>query len=476
MKVLFVASEADPFIKTGGLGDVAGALPKELIKAGVDVRVVLPKYMKIKEKYREKLNFIKWFMVSVGWRRQYCGLFEYDIEGVKYYFIDNEQYFQRAELYGHFDDGERFAFFNRAVLEALKEIDYKPDVIHCNDWQTGLIPVLLKLEYAKDDFFSQIKSVYSIHNLLFKGNFDPNILPELIGYDMTPYTNGSLEFNGGVSFMKGGINYSDAISTVSYSYAEEIQTEYYGEGLDGLLRHRSNVLTGIVNGIDYEIYNPEKDTNIYLNYNLETIENKTINKRNLQMESGLPVADDIPLIAIVSRLTNQKGMDLVIPMVDRILRRDVQIVILGTGDAGYEEHFKNLHYRYPDKVSANIKFNDVLAHKIYAGADIFLMPSLFEPCGLGQLIALRYGTIPIVRETGGLRDTVKPYNKYEGTGRGFTFSNYSANEFIEATETAINCYKDKEIWLGLIKEAMTTDNSWNKSAQQYKKMYEDLMV
>ena len=476
MKILFVTSESDPFIKTGGLGDVAGALPKELAKNGEDIRVILPKYKNIKAEYKEKLNFVKWFMVQVGWRRQYCGIFEYDNEGVKYYFIDNEQYFLRDGLYGYYDDGERFAYFDRAVLEALKELDFKPDIIHCNDWQTGLIPMLLKLEYSKDSFYKEIKSVYSIHNLLFKGNFDPNILPELFGYNMEPFNNGSIEFNGGVCFMKGGINYSDRISTVSKSYAEEIQTEYYGEGLDGLLRWRRNDLIGILNGIDYDSYNPEKDPYIYATYNFKTIENKKLNKQKLQQELGLPQKEDVPLISIISRLTNQKGIDLVIDIIDRMLTKNVQLIILGTGDRGYEEHFKNLHYRYPEKISTNIKFNDELAHKIYAGSDIFLMPSLFEPCGLGQLIALRYGSIPVVRETGGLKDTVIPYNKYEGTGRGFTFKNFNANEFMEVTNNAIECFKNKEIWQGLIKEAMNSNNSWSKSAKQYKDMYEALLV
>ncbi|WP_286905250.1 glycogen synthase GlgA [Clostridium sp. UBA1652] len=475
MKILFVTSEADPFIKTGGLGDVAGALPKELNKEGVDIRVILPKYKDLKNEYKDKLRFVKWFMVQVGWRRQYCGIFEYDIKGVRYYFIDNEQYFSRDGLYGYYDDGERFAFFDRAVVEAMKELEFKPDVVHCNDWQSGLIPMLLKLEYSKDSFYSGIKSVYSIHNLLFKGVFDPNILPELFGYDMEPYNNGSIEFNGGVSFMKGGINYSDKVSTVSSSYAEEIQTEYYGEGLDGLLRSRNHQLIGILNGIDYESYDPETDKSIYENYSFETINKKSLNKKLLQSELNLPVREDVPMISIISRLTSQKGIDLVIDIADRILKDDVQLVILGTGDSIYEEHFRNLHYRYPEKVSTNIKFNDALAHKIYAASDIFFMPSLFEPCGLGQLIALRYGTIPVVRETGGLKDTVIPYNKYEGTGRGFTFKNFNSNEFLEATTTALECFKNKEIWTGLVREAMNADNSWTKSAKVYLDMYKDLV-
>lgn len=475
MKVLFIASEADPFIKTGGLGDVMGALPKSLVKQGVDARVIIPKYKNIKDKYKDKLYFIKWFTVPVGWRNSYCGIFEYEYEGVKFYFIDNEQYFNREGLYGHYDDGERFAFFDRAVLQAMKELDFRPDVIHCNDWQTGMVPVLLKLEYSKDPFYSDIKSVYSIHNLLFQGNYGPEVLQELFGYDMEPFNNGSLELHGGVSFMKGGINYSDRVSTVSYTYASEIQSENYGERLDGLLRARNNVLSGILNGIDYDIYNPSNDNYIFKNYNLNNIEDKKLNKLGLQKQLGLPEREDVPIIGVVSRLTNQKGMDLVVNIADRLLQHNIQLVVLGTGDRSYEDHFRNLQYRYPDKVSINIMFSDELAHRIYAGSDMFLMPSLFEPCGLGQLIALRYGTIPIVRETGGLKDTVTPYNKYTGEGNGFSFYNYISSELLATIEYAIKSYHNKQVWNGLIKQAMTSDNSWEKAAGDYRRLYESLL-
>ena len=476
MKVLFVTSEAEPFAKTGGLGDVAGSLPRDLKNLEVDVSVIMPYYKEIKEKYNDKLYFVKWFTVSVGWRDQYCGLFQYEFEGVKYYFIDNERYFDRDGLYGYYDDAERFAFFDRAVLQTLKEIDLKIDIIHANDWQAGMIPVLLKLEFSKDPFYSQIKTVFSIHNLLFRGTYDPNILPELFGYDMEPYEDGSLEFYGGVSFMKGGINYSDRVSTVSPSYAGEIQTSLYGEGLDGLLRNKSNALSGILNGIDYKAYNPEKDEYIYQNYSVRNLEGKSINKEKLQEELGLPVNKEIPLIGIVSRLTNQKGMNLVAEVSDSLLQKDVQIVVLGTGDYLYEEHFKNLQYRYPNKVSANIRFSNELAHKIYAACDMFLMPSLFEPCGLGQLIALRYGTIPIVRETGGLKDTVIPYNKYNGEGNGFSFKNYSAWELMNTIEYALYCYGNNDVWSNLVISAMNQDNSWRKSAEDYKNLYLNLVT
>lgn len=475
MKVLFAASESHPFIKTGGLGDVMGALPQALIKLGVDVRVVIPKYKNIKEELKQKLQFVKWFTVPVGWRNQYCGIFQYMHKGVTYYFIDNEYYFNRDGLYGYFDDDERFAFFDRAVLEFVKQVDWKPDLINCNDWQTGMIPVLLNLEYKKDKFYENIKTVFSIHNLLFKGNFPANILPELFGYDYMPLVNGSVEFDGGVSFLKGGLNYCDQITTVSDTYAEEIKTPQYGECLDGLLRGRSCYLMGIVNGIDYEEYNPESDSFIFKNFKFETLNNKTINKLSLQKELGLPQKADTPMIGLVSRLTHQKGCDLIVNVIDRLLQRDIQLVVLGTGDYWYEETFKNLQARYPDKVSANIKFDNKLAHKIYAATDMFLMPSLFEPCGLGQLIALRYGSIPIVRETGGLKDTVSPYNKYNGVGNGFGFKNFNSNELMQIMEYALEIYNDKNAWNNIVRQAMHSNNSWEKSANQYKWLYEGVV-
>ena len=475
MRVLFAASEAHPFIKTGGLGDVMGALPKSLAKLGVDVRVVIPKYKNIKDELKQKLQFVKWFTVSVGWRNQYCGIFQYQYKGVIYYFIDNEYYFNRDGLYGYFDDGERFAFFNRAVLEFIKQIDWQPDLINCNDWQTGMVPVLLNLEYKKDEFYSKIKTVFSIHNLLFKGSFSPKVLPELFGYDYMPLVNGSVELDGSVSFLKGGLNYCDQITTVSNTYAEEIKTPQYGEGLDGFLRSKSYYLMGIVNGIDYEEFNPQDDKLIFKNFNINSIDNKVQNKLSLQRELVLPQKKDTPMIGLISRLTHQKGCDLIVNMIDRLLQRDIQLVILGTGDYWYEETFKNLQYRYPDKVSANIKFDNTLAHKIYAATDMFLMPSLFEPCGLGQLIALRYGSIPIVRETGGLKDTISPYNQYNGVGNGFGFKNFNSNELMQIIEYALTIYNDKNAWNNIIRQAMNSDNSWEKSAMQYKWLYEGVV-
>lgn len=474
MKILFAASESDPFIKTGGLGDVIGALPVALKNLSNDVRVIIPKYRDIKEEIKTKIKYIDSFRVNVGWRNQYCGIFEYDYEGVKFYLLDNEYYFKRSGLYGYYDDGEKFAFFSRAVLEFLKHMEWTPDIVHCNDWQTAMIPVLHKLEYIKDEKFKSIKTVLSIHNLFFKGMFSPEILPELFGYDYEPFNNGSLEHNGAVSFLKGGINYSDKVLTVSKSYSDEIKTPEYGEGLDGLLRYREYSLEGIVNGIDYKEYNPETDKYINSNYSLDTIENKHINKELLQKELNLSVNKEIPMIGLVSRLTHQKGCDLIVKILDRLLEEDVQVVILGTGNYIYEESFKSFTNKFKDKISVNIRFSNDLAHKIYAASDMFLMPSLFEPCGLGQLIALRYGCIPIVRETGGLKDTIIPYNEYDESGNGFSFKNYSSDELLMITRYALSIFKDKNRWNKIIKSAMESDSSWEKSAMEYMRVYNEI--
>lgn len=476
MKVLMVASEAHPFIKTGGLGDVMGALPQALSKLDVDIRVVIPQYRDINKNFKKKFKFIKWFMVPVSWRNQYCGIFEYKYRGVIYYFIDNEYYFKRNGLYGYYDDGEKFVFFNRAVLNFMKEIDWKPDLIHCNDWQTGMIPVLHKVEYMRDDFYKDIKTVFSVHNLFFTGTFSKEILPELFGYDYGLFNDGSIEFNGGVSFLKGAINYSDKITTVSKSYEEEIKTPEYGEGLHGLLQYRGDYLQGIVNGIDYDEYNPAKDKLIYKNYSLKNIEDKKFNKKHLQEHLGLPVNSEVPMIGMVSRLTHQKGCDLIVNMLEGLLQEDVQVVILGTGDSCYENKFKEFEARYHKKIKAKMLFDNSLAHKIYAASDMFLMPSLFEPCGLGQLIALRYGAIPIVRETGGLKDTIKPYNEHTDEGTGFGFKNYNHSELYKITKYALKVYKNRKSWQLLIIQAMNSNNSWSKSAKEYKKMYSELMA
>ncbi|MDB1949654.1 MULTISPECIES: glycogen synthase GlgA [Clostridium] len=476
MNILIVASEAHPFIKTGGLGDVIGALPVALNDLGADVRVVIPNYRDIKKEIKENLKYIDNFTVNVGWRNQYCGILEYEHEGVKFYLLDNEYYFNRGGLYGYYDDGEKFAFFDRAVLEFVKHIDWVPDILHCNDWQTGMVPVLLKLEYSKEEKFKNMKTMFSIHNLFFKGMFDPKVLPELFGYDYESFNNGSLEHYGAVSFLKGGINYADKVTTVSKSYAEEIKTPEYGEQLEGLLRYRSSVLEGIVNGIDYKEYNPEEDKYIYSTYSVNDLENKKINKEELQKELGLTVNKDVPMVGLVSRLTHQKGCDLIINILEELLKEDIQVVVLGTGDYMYEESFKSFQGRYPNKISANIKFSNELAHKIYAASDMFLMPSLFEPCGLGQLIALRYGSIPIVRETGGLKDTVTPYNEYDETGNGFGFKNYRFEELLNIIKYALKIYENKDKWNNIVRQAMSADNSWEKSAKEYIEIYNKLIT
>ena len=474
MKILFVASEADPFIKTGGLGDVMGALPKVLAECGDDVRVIIPKYKGIKKEFVSKMKYLGSFEVHVGWRRQYCGVFEIIKNNVTYYFVDNEYYFKREGLYGYYDEGERFGYFDRAVLEVLRFVEWCPDVLHCNDWQCAMIPALHKLEYQhhSDGFYAKMKTIISIHNLLFQGNFDKCILPEVFGYTLEQYENGTIELNGSVSFLKAGLIYADKISTVSNTYAQEIKTNWYGENLDGILKERSDDIWGIINGIDYDEYNPKTDSYIFKQYDSDSHIDKQLNKMKLQKELGIPVKGDVPMISIISRLTNQKGVDILINCIDRLFRYDVQLVVLGTGDHGYEEHFKNLKSKYNDKVSINICFSNALAHKIYASSDMFLMPSAFEPCGLGQLIALRYGTIPIVRETGGLKDTIVSYNKYDITGNGFSFANYSSQELINTIEEAIKTYKRKEEWNALVTNAMASENSWEKSAKLYKTLYE----
>ncbi|WP_436513476.1 glycogen synthase GlgA [Clostridium thermobutyricum] len=472
MKILFSATEAYPFIRTGGLGDVIGALSKELGKLGEDVRVIIPKYKGIKEDLKNKINYIKHIFVDVGWRHQYCGIEELKVNNVQFYFIDNEYYFNRDNLYGYYDDAERFAFYDRAVLEILKAINWYPDIIHCNDWQCGMIPVLYKLEYRNKDEYPDIKFIYSIHNLLFQGNFGKEVLGELFGYDLQQFNNGGLSFNDGISYMKGGINYSEKVLTVSYTYAEEIKTPEYGECMDELLRNKGGDLKGILNGIDYEEYNPLTDELIEKRYDIDSIENKMENKLALQRELGLEENKNIPIISIVSRLTAQKGIDLIKEIIDCVLTKEVQFVVLGTGEWEYEEFFKGLEKRYHNKVATRITFDNKLSHKIYAGSDMFLMPSKFEPCGLGQLIALRYGNVPIVRETGGLKDTIEAYNKFEFTGNGFSFYNYSSIELKNCIFEALEIYKRKDEWNNLIKTAMSCDNSWKKSSLEYKRIYE----
>jgi glycogen/starch synthases, ADP-glucose type len=474
LKVLMASSEGTPFIKTGGLADVIGSLPKALIKKGVDVRIIMPLYSGIPPKLREKLTFKKNIYVYVGIKREYSGIFECNVDGVTYYFIDNEYYFKRDGLYGFADDGERFAYFDRAVLEALPEIGFCPDIIHCHDWQAGMVPVLLSAQYRENDFYKNIKTLFTIHNLKFQGIFPKCILGDLFGLGDEYFTSDKLEFYGNVSFMKGGLVYSNIVNTVSPTYSYEIQNSYFGERMDGLLRARNHELYGILNGIDYDEYNPENDKCLYSNFNPEKIEGKRENKLKLQEELGLNISPDVPLIGLISRLTPQKGLDLIECVFDEIMSTKAQLVVLGTGDKVYEDLFKFAESRYGGRVSSNIRFDNSLAHRIYGGADMFLMPSQFEPCGLGQIIALRYGTLPIVRETGGLKDTVTPYNEFTGEGNGFSFANYNAHDMLYTIKRAVGLYSDKSIWGSIVENAMACDYSWNTSAQKYIDIYEKL--
>ena len=476
MKILFVASEAAPFLKTGGHADVAHSLPKSLKKSGVDIRVIIPKYGKISDEFKEQMDHVAEFTVPVGWRNQYCGLDHLKYDGIDFYFMDNEYYFKRNEPYGHYDDGEIFAFFSRGVLESIKHIDnFIPDVIHCNDWHTGMIPVFLEAFYRYDVRFQNIKTMYTIHNLRYQGIFSKTILTELLGLDYSYFTEDKLKYYDAVSFMKGGIVYADIVTTVSETYANEIRTPYYGENLDGLLNAVSDKLYGIVNGIDHDAYNPRRDKDIPKTFGLTTMKNKFIDKAELQKELGLPVNKDIPVIGLVSRLVNQKGLDLIKGVIEEILHLDIQLVILGTGDQTYEDLFEYYSHIYPEKLSSNIGFSDKLAKLIYAGADMFLMPSLFEPCGIGQLIALRYGTVPIVRETGGLKDTITPYNKFTGEGNGFSFTNYNAHDMLNVIQLAAETYKDKKQWLVIQKNGMKAETSWKDSAKKYNDLYKKLV-
>ncbi|MCM0761396.1 MULTISPECIES: glycogen synthase GlgA [Sporomusa] len=475
-KVLFVASEAAPFAKTGGLGDVIGSLPKALTAQGGDIRVIMPKYSCIPDEFVSRMVKRATFTVSVGWRRQYAGLYELDFQGVTWYFIDNEYYFKREGLYGYYDEAERFAYFCRAVLEALPRLDFMPEIIHCHDWQTGPLAAMLKLQYIDRNEYAGVKTVFTIHNLMYQGIFPSDILVDLLGLPTSAFTADGLEFYGQVNFLKGGLAFSDQITTVSKSYAEEIQYPYFGEKLEGILAKRRADICGIVNGIDYETYNPAGDSFIYTNYTWRGTTKRLDNKIKLQAELGLSVGKHIPLIGMVSRLVDSKGLDLIAHVMAELLDLDVQLVVLGTGERRFENLFAYAAGCRPDKVSAKITFSDELAHKIYAGSDMFLMPSRFEPCGIGQLIALRYGSIPIVREIGGLKDTVIRFQPETGEGNGFTFINYNAHEMLGTIKEAVLLYQDRTEWSKLVKNAMRSDNSWSHSAGEYCRMYESLIA
>ncbi len=476
--ILFVASECVPFIKTGGLADVVGALPKYLDKERYDVRVMLPNYMSIPAKYKESMQYKTHFYMELAWRNQYVGVLEAVIDGITFYLIDNEYYFAGDKPYGNIhEDIEKFAFFSRAVLSALPQIGFRPDLIHCNDWQTGLIPVYLHDSFEQGEFYRGIKSVMTIHNLKFQGVWDKKTVQDIAGLDQYYFTPDKLEAYGDANYLKGGIVYADYVTTVSDTYAEEIKTPFYGEGLDGLMRARSNHLWGIVNGIDYEEYDPETDPFLVKNYNAVNFRKEKIkNKLALQEELDLERDGKKFMIGVVSRLTDQKGFDLVECVMEELCDTDVQLVILGTGDPKYENLFRFYEWKYHGRVSSNIYYNNERAHKIYAACDAFLMPSLFEPCGLSQLISLRYGTVPIVRETGGLKDTVIPYNEYEGTGTGFSFANYNAHEMLSIVRYAKHIYYNKKReWNKLVDRGMATDFSWKASAKKYEDLYRTML-
>lgn len=471
MKVLFASSEAYPFAMSGGLADVAGALPKALRKRFVGCRIILPLYGTISEELRNKMSFVCSVTVPVSWRRQYCGVFEAHVDGVIYYFIDNQYYFKRDSLYGHFDDAERFAFFSRAVLEVLPHIDFKPDIIHCNDWQTALIPVYLDAFYKGSEFYKDIKTVFTIHNIQYQGQYGGEILGDVLG--LPEERRGIVEYGDCINFMKGAIQCADKVTTVSPTYANEILSPYYSHGLDGILKQFTYKTTGIVNGIDVDVYNPETDKLIYKNFSVEDISGKAVNKASLQKELGLPQNPDTPLIGIVTRLVKHKGIDLVKCVFEEITNQDVQFAILGSGEWEFETFFYEMSKKYPEKVGLKLGFNPTLAHRIYAGADMFLMPSQSEPCGLAQMVALRYGTIPIVRETGGLNDTIK--DSHDGFGNGFTFKNYNAHDMKYTVMRALEGYKHKDGWSILRERAMKCDNSWKTSANAYLGLYKEIV-
>ncbi|MCI7595789.1 MAG: glycogen synthase GlgA [Lachnospiraceae bacterium] len=478
-KILFVASEGVPFIKTGGLADVVGSLPKCIDKEYYDVRVLIPKYTCMKQEWKDKLVYKNHFYMDFHWRNVYVGILEAQVDGITYYFIDNEGYFGGFRPYG--DDVlyeiEKFAFFSKAALSALPVIGFKPDLIHCHDWQTGLVPVYLKERFQNGDFFKGIKTVMTIHNLKFQGKWNVKDVREITGLSDYFFTPDKLECYKDANLLKGGLVYADAITTVSETYAQEIKTDFYGEGLNGLLNARSKDLRGIVNGIDYDAFNPETDPYIIRNYNaVDFRKEKGKNKRALQEELGLEVDEKRFMIGIVSRLTDQKGFDLIAYVMDELCQDAVQIVVLGTGEEQYENMFRHFDWKYGNKVSANIYYSEEKSHRIYASCDAFLMPSLFEPCGLSQLMALRYGTVPIVRETGGLKDTVEPYNEYESTGTGFSFTNYNAHEMLATIRYAERIYYDKKReWNKIVDRAMAADFSWDVSAKKYQEMYDWLI-
>ena len=475
MQIVFASAECAPFVKTGGLGDVAGSLPAALVRAGAEVIVMVPKYATIKDEYKAQMEHFADFYVSLGWRNEYCGLEKLEHDGVTYMFVDNERYFARDYPYGFFDDGERFAFFSKAITESLQHLPagFECDILHCNDWQTALAPVFLREFYQGLPLYDRVKTVFSIHNVAFQGQFSDTVMEDILGVAHIPAAASQLRCDAcSVNYMLGALRYADAITTVSPTYANEIQTPEFGEGLDGVLRERSYALQGILNGIDVAGFDPATDKRIAANYTVEDRSGKAICKAKLQEELGLEVRDDRPLMVMVTRLTRQKGMDLVMYALDRILAGGVQVAVLGTGDRDYEDGLRYFQDKYPGTMAARIEFDPALSQRMYAAADMFLMPSKFEPCGLSQIIAMRYGTLPIVRETGGLKDTVIPYNEFTGEGTGFSFSNFNGDEMGDAVFRAARLFWDnRDAWNQLVTQAMSQDFSWTRSADKYLDLY-----
>ena len=475
MQIVFASAECAPFVKTGGLGDVAGSLPAALVRAGAEVIVMVPKYATIKDEYKSQMEHFSDFYVSLGWRNEYCGLEKLEHDGVTYMFIDNERYFARDYPYGFFDDGERFAFFSKAITESLQHLPegFECDILHCNDWQTALAPVFLREFYQGLPLYDRVKTVFSIHNVAFQGQFSDTVMEDILGVAHIPAAASQLRCDAcSINYMLGALRYADAITTVSPTYAGEIQTPEFGEGLDGVLRERSYALQGILNGIDVAGFDPATDKRIAANYTVEDRSGKAVCKAKLQEELGLEVRDDRPLMVMVTRLTRQKGMDLVMYALDRILAGGVQVAVLGTGDRDYEDGLRHFQDKYPGTMAARIEFDPALSQRMYAAADMFLMPSKFEPCGLSQIIAMRYGTLPIVRETGGLKDTVIPYNEFTGEGTGFSFSNFNGDEMGDAVFRAARLFWDnRDVWNQLVTQAMSQDFSWTRSADKYLDLY-----
>ena len=475
MNILYVTSEAVPFCKTGGLADVAGSLPQALAANGDRVSVILPLYERVKDKWGEQLHFEKWTFVRLAWRSVYCGLFSLERDGVTWYFVDNETYFRRSELYGYYDDGERFGFFSRAVTELLKSLPQKPDVVHCNDWQSALVPIYIRDEAVRDDFYKGIRTVITVHNIEYQGRYGSRTVEDLFGLDHGWFDGGTIEFGGDVNLLKGAIVTADAVTAVSPTYAQELKYAYFAHGLESVMQMVEGKLHGVLNGIDMERYDPASDPNLTANYSLRRMAGKAKDKAALQRMMGLAERKDTPVVAMVSRLVSHKGLDLVCETLDYFMEKDMQLVMLGKGDGKYESFFSWAQAKYPGRVAVHLGYSESLAMQIYAGADLFLMPSKSEPCGLSQMIAMRYGAVPIVRETGGLKDTVHAYEAWNGAGNGFSFTNYNAGDMCYVIGEAVDLYHQKpEAYKALRKRGMAEDFSWARSAKKYREIYDSI--